>query len=322
MHEEKTQAAVLDSFLGSLKLGEASVFQNLTVYPVFSDIYKGNGFVMLDDAIRTGKLDVTEVSDSGSVPELKVKNLLDSDVLVLDGEELVGAKQNRIVNTTIIIGKLKEVVIPVSCVEHGRWRYRSKKFSTSKSSLYANLRMKKAKMVSENLKVRASYASNQSGIWDEIDKKRASFSVDSETGAMTDIYEKLDKELDSYVDGYSAKDGQVGFVTLIDGRVVGCDLFCSPPVLAKACRKLLRGYALDAVEQLRCGDGKKKKKQAKPEDMPVMAGEFIRRISEAKRDAFKSVGEGQDVRFESKGLNGFALVAGDKVVHMAAFEDQ
>jgi hypothetical protein len=62
-----------------------------------------------------------EVSRGGSVPELKVVNKSDRMLLILDGEGLVGAKQNRIVNTTILIAGNTTTVIPVSCVEQGRW---------------------------------------------------------------------------------------------------------------------------------------------------------------------------------------------------------
>jgi ARG and Rhodanese-Phosphatase-superfamily-associated Protein domain len=82
---------------------------------------------------------------------IKVLNKLDTDVLILDGEELVGAKQNRIVNTTIIIGRGREVVIPVSCVEQGRWSNKSKNFKSSNSYPYAGLRGRKAKTVHESL---------------------------------------------------------------------------------------------------------------------------------------------------------------------------
>ena len=47
---------------------------------------------------------------------------------MLDGEELIGAKQNRILNTTVLVAAHTEVTIPVSCVEQGRWGYRGRQF--------------------------------------------------------------------------------------------------------------------------------------------------------------------------------------------------
>ena len=69
-----------------------------------------------------GLVVVKEVSEGGSVPRLNLANLSNSYVLVNDGTQLVGAKQNRIVNATILIAPGTEVAMPVSCVEAGRWR--------------------------------------------------------------------------------------------------------------------------------------------------------------------------------------------------------
>jgi len=59
------------------------------------------GYLMLDEALAAGLASVTEVSVDGSVPELRLQNLAPSPVLILNGEELLGAKQNRVVNLTI-----------------------------------------------------------------------------------------------------------------------------------------------------------------------------------------------------------------------------
>ena len=78
---------------------------------------RGEGRVRGEAAARAH---ITEVSGAGSVPFLKVANEADRLLLLLDGEELIGAKQNRILNTTVLVAAHTEVTIPVSCVEQGR----------------------------------------------------------------------------------------------------------------------------------------------------------------------------------------------------------
>ncbi len=56
-----------------------------------------------DEAATAGALEVTEVSEAGSVPALRVVNKGNRAVFLLDSEELVGAKQNRILNTSVLI---------------------------------------------------------------------------------------------------------------------------------------------------------------------------------------------------------------------------
>ena len=63
------------------------------------------------------------MSDAGQVSALKIVVKGDRPVLLLDGEELLGAKQNRVVNLTILAPAQRTTVIPVSCVESGRWHH-------------------------------------------------------------------------------------------------------------------------------------------------------------------------------------------------------
>ena len=71
----------------------------------------------MDEALAQRALVITEIAESGRVPELKVVNNSRHNILLLDGEELIGAKQNRVLNVTILLAPNSETLIPVSCIE-------------------------------------------------------------------------------------------------------------------------------------------------------------------------------------------------------------
>jgi len=85
--------------------GEAQRFRNITVLPLFSTIRHPVDHLVLSEALDTGRFTVREVDEGGCVPRLVVVNETDSPVLILDGEELFGAKQNRVLNTTVLLKK-------------------------------------------------------------------------------------------------------------------------------------------------------------------------------------------------------------------------
>src|SRR5215469_7354079 len=106
-----------------IEIGRSSQFRNLTLFPLFprnasiSDL----DYLLLEDAIAQGKVRIAELQAGGSVPELSLTNMGELPVLLVDGEELIGAKQNRVLNLTILAPAKQTIVIPVSCVEAGRW---------------------------------------------------------------------------------------------------------------------------------------------------------------------------------------------------------
>ena len=123
---------------------------------------RGEGRVRGEAAAR---IRVTEVSEAGSVPFLQVANGADRPLLLLDGEELIGAKQNRILNTTVLVAAHTEVTIPVSCVEQGRWGYRGRQFRPGDASLYASLRARKAAHVSQSVGAGRGHRADQGEVW-------------------------------------------------------------------------------------------------------------------------------------------------------------
>ena len=97
---------IVQSYVEQLQIGEEQTFKNLTVYPLFSSQQAYFAYLTLDEALIRGLVEIGEIDSQGSVPELRLTNKSDLMILILDGEELVGAKQNRIVNTTMLIPPL------------------------------------------------------------------------------------------------------------------------------------------------------------------------------------------------------------------------
>ena len=125
------------------------------------------GWLTLDDALARGVTEITEVSEAGSVPQLRLLNRGDEPVFLLDGEELIGAKQNRILNLSILAPGRTNLEIPVSCVEQGRWSWRAGGFSSADRVIYAKLRRSNAEAVSGSLASTRDRRGDQGKVWDE-----------------------------------------------------------------------------------------------------------------------------------------------------------
>jgi len=92
-----------------IQLGDPIEHCAIVVAPLFPRSDPRAQYLTLDQAVALG-FTVTEVDAAGSVPELLAHNPLDASVLLYDGEELIGAKQNRILNVTVLVTAASETV--------------------------------------------------------------------------------------------------------------------------------------------------------------------------------------------------------------------
>ena len=297
--------------LSDLHAGQSLAHERLTVHPLFSDSGLHKDYLTLDEALKAGEARVTEVSEAGSVPNLLFHNLGTQAVFLLDGEELVGAKQNRILNITILAPAKQETVIPVSCVEAGRWHHASREFSSAPRAQFSESRARKASAVSSYLRTDAGPRSDQGELWDDIAAKMCRMGSHSGTGAMERVFEDHEDALGQYVDRLGVISGQVGAVFAIRGRVVGMELFDTAETCRLLMPKIIRSYALDAIDPAYRGYA------SSSLDAPEQIMELL---EGAPYSSHASVGEGRDLRFDSTpGLVGGALYARDRVVHLCAF---
>ena len=213
----------MKNLLTSISLEEIQSHNNMSVLPMFSNIEAKIDYLTLKKALETMVLEIKEVDEGGSVPNLLVINKGNMPVLLIDGEELQGAKQNRVLNTSILLKENSETKIPVSCTEAGRWEYRSKSFSDSGYLAHRDLRAKKMRSVSASVMATGEFQSDQSEVWDEISMKSERMNVSSGTSAAREIYENSEEDLSNYIDEFPILAGQRGLFVFINGKIAGFD---------------------------------------------------------------------------------------------------
>jgi hypothetical protein len=86
--------------LENLKVGAKQSHRNMTLYCLLAAQDSDVDFLTLDEALESRSVSITQVDEAGSVPQLKVTNKSDKKVLMLDGEERVAVKQNRVLKRT------------------------------------------------------------------------------------------------------------------------------------------------------------------------------------------------------------------------------
>lgn len=285
---------------------------SLHLFPLVGSPSTEEALALLDEALEEGTLRAKELDEGGSVPELRMVNEGALPVLILEGDELIGAKQNRVVNSSVLVAADSELVLPVSCVERGRWSYRSRAFSSGDGSPHLSLRRLKSRAVHDSLRRGEGHESDQMAVWEEVDRKTHIHAAVSPTDALQDARSSIAEDLAAFRElVYKVPEDARGAIVVLGGRPVLAEVLSGPRSFAKVFPKLLAGYAFEALENTEDG--------ALP-DASIVEG-FLQSMSQARAEEHPAVGLGQDVRFESDGISGYALVLEEGVLHAAAFAD-
>ena len=292
--------------LPKLRIGDPVRQEALCVFPLFSEPNGKVEYHLSDEALADESLLIEEISEGGSVPDLLVENRGDVRVLFLEGEELIGAKQNRILNTSVLVAAHTKVKIPVSCVERGRWGYRSRYFGSSGSHSPSKLRRALKASVSRSVKENRGFRSDQGAVWNEVDCLHAAHDIDSNTAAMSDAFDTHQDRIASFRENVRYVDGATGMAVAIGENVVALDVFDKPSTCQKVWDRMLSGVVFDALEA------------GETDHAPSVADveQLLGTANDLPWEQTKSVGEGEDYRAESKqGDHASALAFEDTVVH-------
>jgi hypothetical protein len=289
-----------------IQVGDPLRHEALAVFPLYAPANGSAEYLLSDEALAAGAVTVEEMTEEGSVPRLVVTNQADALVLFIEGEELRGAKQNRVLNTSLLAAARARTPIPVSCVEQGRWRYQSRFFGSAGSHASYKLRHILKKSVFRSAQQGHGHDSDQGEVWEEVSRQMEALGSASPTGAMADTYEAYRHRLAEFRDRLRYPDGATGLAVAVGGKVVSVDLFDKPSTCRKVWDRLLTGVVLDAVE---AGSATE---QAQVKDVQ----QAVARLRGAAWQPVPPVGAGEEFRSgPDGGQHASALVLDGAVVH-------
>ena len=267
-------------------------------------------YVTLDESLEAGWIEITEFTEAGQVPRIKIINRSQHMVFLMAGEQVVGCKQNRVVNASMMVPAHSEMPLPVTCVERGRWGYSGAAFASAYSSSHHQLRVMMAAQAAKSYRQTGVPSADQAAVWREVSRKLGTMGSRSSSDALQDVFRDNDKKLKEAVEQLPAPTDCNGAVFVIGGRIAGADLFDKPETLRKLWPKLIKSCTIDALEPSTQNPG-----STTPEEITS----WLERGASATQESFPSPGVGQDVRIEGEDVLGASLVINDHPVHMELF---
>lgn len=312
---------------GVIRYGDPISFSGLTLFPLFTDRRAPFEYLLLAQAVEAGTAVVEEIGH-GTVPGLRIHNRGEKPVLLVDGEHLLGVKQNRVLNATILVPEKTALDVPVSCVEAGRWGVPLSEARPTSPALFFSTRAVTARTVTDSLRRDGMHMADQSAVWEGVDRTLHAVGAASPTSAMHAAYEQRADDIGGYLKRLPRQPGQTGVVAAVAGRVMCADLFDRPETLEGLWDRLIPSYA---VEALAWGEGHASgapgggKATDAAEAGSAEAGSaeaaaaFLRSARSAEVTAHGAVGRGTDLRITDRGLVGAALEVEGSILHMELF---
>ena len=233
---------VIDGTNVPIELLESQKYKNMEVIPVRINSSSNKDYLTLRRGISAGFVEVTECEIS-TVGTVLARNNANIPLVLIDGDEILGAKQNRIMNRSLIVPPLTTLPVSVSCTEQGRWHYgrtrdefinrnfesdgeyeeQFENFEFSDEAADFSTRRAKSQDLFEN-------RSCQSTVWNSIANLERKTAFSSRTSALHDNFLNHRPKLNEYLRNFRLEYGQSGAIFIINGQIKGFELFANPSI--------------------------------------------------------------------------------------------
>jgi hypothetical protein len=291
-----------------LELGKPVSHGNLTIIPIHMDkVFDSTSYSTLEDSLEKGWITMTEV-EGGRVPQVKISNTSRHLIFLMGGEILTGCRQDRILAGDVLLAPgTKNLLVPVYCVEHGRWNQTSNRFYSKQNLGTPALRAK----------AQAKSPAAQKEIWATIADQNRKLGVTSASDAYQQAFEKeenralIQKVEKKMQDIPRLHADAVGVVIGLDGEMVSVDIFANPSLFTKQWPKILRSSALSSIQRSNRGTLSRDE-----------AAEFLRSLMDRKYRSKTGLDLGFEYSSADTAANILALSYQERVVHLSGFPQE
>ena len=292
----------------SFDISEPKQKSNIVLFYLSNQKKIVNNYITFPEAFSKNLVNVEEVNNEGVVRYLKVTNISDQKLLILDSEQIIGngIKQNRVVDSTTLIPEFTSVTLKVSCCEKNRWSPAiANTLSISKSLYFSKGRTSSSVDIFKNQKT------DQFKIWDEISDKMKEFKSKSFTGSLEDIYNMKEDNFEEIVKYFNPEENDVGVAIAIGSRLVSLDIFINNNLLKVYLSKIIRSVVLDSYKKNYYQNFINEKNVHK----------LLRLIEQSEKKMHKTQSGclGEEIRFNSDQVVGSCLYFENKMLHFSGF---
>ena len=309
-------------WLAEVRIADTATVGALEFTPLVHAGPFGPAPTLLHDAIASGALQVGEHA-GGVVNTVVARNHGKLPVLILEGESIVGAKQNRVVTADVMIAPGAEACVPVGCVERGRWDHvsQSAKFAAAEVPVEPMMRARAVREVREQGHL------DQSRLWCDVDEKLSMHAVESRSANYHAFTQHAKADVNAMLQDVPRVDGQVGLLACADGRLVALDVLGVPENWASIGERLAKSYLFAGFDMLATAGAPRTKRggfgrhQDAPSSAPVTGTpqEWIKHIAGARVLTRRGIGMGSTIGLESPALHGAGLWVDEAPAHLAVF---
>lgn len=209
-------------------------------------------YLTLDEAVAAKQVEVRERGDGGQVSQLEVLNKSGKPIFLMAGDLLLGGQQDRIVAESLVVDAGTEpVLVPVFCVESGRWHTQAKDGELAQTRTFTNTGEKG--QVTNAIKAAALQSGDQGKVWQEVAQEN--FVFGAVVGNASNTFRasldsgEIEKQVEAaFAEAKKSIAGKAhGYAMVVNGEVVALDVFESPVLAGKLMDKLVRGYLTSAI---------------------------------------------------------------------------